>query len=138
VWRATRREITTAYLELRLPTDPAMSSAAADRLAAIELASFQSPLVLSAALRTPGIGQLPSVTRQRDPAAWLAERLHVKYAADSPVLELQLEGRPGDGADDQQILTALIAAQRLALAGDPEGAGRATIRVIQPPLVHGP
>lgn len=56
-----------------------------------------SPLVLSAVLRRPGIGDLGILRREKDPAAWLATNLQVIAPENSDVVQIRLQGdRPDD------------------------------------------
>jgi len=60
---------------------------------------IKSPFVISAALRIPGISQLPMVRREGNPVAWLTDALRVTITGESEILRVSLRGE-----DTEQII----------------------------------
>ena len=78
------------------------NNALADRRT--QAALIRSNFVLNAALRKPGIAQLPSIRDRRDPVAWLRDQLTVGFPGDSEILQITLSGD-----DPSQIVKLLNA-----------------------------
>jgi hypothetical protein len=136
IWNATRREVTTAFLEVRYPVGATATPQEVERLNSTQLALFRSSAVVAEVFANPQIQQLPSVSRQNHPEVWLLSRLETSFASDSPILQLRLEGRHGEGAADAEILRALIDAQKKSAASMLQGGSSgATVRIIQAPVV---
>lgn len=73
-----------------------------------QLAMARSRLVLVAALKLPGISQLPIVRKETDPVEWLERELQADFAVAPEVLRLAIAG------DSPQELVQLINAVRKA------------------------
>ena len=58
-----------------------------------QAALMKSTFVINAALRKPGIGQLPLIKEQDDAATWLTEELRISNPEDSEILSVSLKGR---------------------------------------------
>ena len=65
-----------------------------------------SPFVLTAALRQPGIQQLPMIREESEPLGWLADELRVFYPGDSEILQVSMSGDSGD--DLKKIVDAVV------------------------------
>jgi uncharacterized protein involved in exopolysaccharide biosynthesis len=91
-------------------SDPALAEF---REAQAEL--LRGPLVITAALRMPGIAQLPIVRQQEDPVKWLASRLTVTTRPETKMIGLQLKGN--DPEQLAQLVDALVSAYQDHLAG---------------------
>jgi hypothetical protein len=139
-----RRYRVTAYLEVTLtPTTP--QSLAQAQQACIDL--LRSPSVLNEVVNGGRFGagtrHLATVARQPNPAAWLASRLQIRFAANSPILEITLSGDDSAGdswGDDGLVLYNLIASFERAILNPPPATaaklgGPAAVKVIQKPLV---
>ena len=70
-----------------------------------QAALLKSPFVINAALREPGISQMPLVRdeswpwlfgERQNPVAWLEKELKVEYAEGSEILRLSMHDEPGD------------------------------------------
>jgi hypothetical protein len=57
-----------------------------------QLAKLRSYYVLQAAVRNPGIASLVVFANQRDPVAWLQERVETEYVGNSELLAIRLRG----------------------------------------------
>jgi len=51
-----------------------------------------SRFVLTAALRSPDVANLPSVKREKDPVVWLAKELKVRFPGEAEIMEVALTG----------------------------------------------
>lgn len=51
-----------------------------------------SNLVLNAALRKPGVAQLPCIRQEADPVGWLRNRLSVSFPGNTEILEIAMKG----------------------------------------------
>jgi len=55
-----------------------------------------SKFVLNAALRKPGVSQLPDIREERDPVSWLQQNVKVSYPGNSEILQIAMTGEnPG-------------------------------------------
>ena len=57
---------------------------------------LESPVVLNAALRRPGIAELETIREQEDPVEWLAGALEIVVNDQSEVFKVRLRGKRGD------------------------------------------
>jgi hypothetical protein len=141
--RISRSYRVTAYLEVQLTPTTLQAITDAQR-ACIDL--LRSPAVINDVLDYPpgaGARQLPTIARQSNPAAWLASRLQISFAADLPVLEITLSGRDivGDSwGDDGQVLYRVLDSFQRAILNLPPTisaklGGTPTVKVIQKPVV---
>lgn len=64
-----------------------------------QAALMKSTFVINAALRTPGVSQLPVLKNEEDPAEWLAENLGVANPQDSEILAVTLKGENQDSIE---------------------------------------
>lgn len=63
-----------------------------------------SNLVLNAALRRPGVAQLPSIRAEVDPVAWLRQQLSVSFPGNTEILEIAMNGE-----DPKEVVTIVNA-----------------------------
>lgn len=71
--------------------------------------------VLGAALRQPGISQLPYIRNQVDPIVWLRQKLRVRFADQAEILEISMTG------EDPEQIAAIVNAVKdayMAEVGD--------------------
>jgi capsular polysaccharide biosynthesis protein len=61
-----------------------------DQYRKTQAARIKSPLVLTAALRTPGIADLPVLKEQREPIEWLQDHLNVTSPLETEVLLVKM------------------------------------------------
>ncbi len=73
-----------------------------------------SPFVLTAALRQPGIEQLPMIRAENEPAGWLADELRVFYPGDSEIMQISMSGDSGE--DLKKIVDAVVDAYLYEIA----------------------
>lgn len=67
-----------------------------------QAALMTSNFVLNAALRKPGISQLPCIRDELDPVTWLRKQLTINFPGGSEILEIAMTG------DDPTQLVALV------------------------------
>ena len=73
-----------------------------------------SPFVLTAALREPGITQLPMVAREENQLDWLTDEIRVVYPGDSEIMQV---GMHGDKIEDlKKIVDAVVKAYLYEIA----------------------
>ena len=75
-----------------------------------QAALVRSRLVLSSALKLPGVAQLGVWKEKADPISWLAETLRVSFDAPE-IMRVELDGEPAD-----EVVTVLNAVARAYLA----------------------
>jgi len=63
-----------------------------------------SNLVLNAALRKPGVAQLPSIRAEVDPVTWLRKQLSVSFPGNTEILEIAMSG-----TDPKEVVTIVNA-----------------------------
>ena len=71
--------------------------------------------VLGAALRQPGISQLPYIRNQVDPIVWLRQKIRVRFADQAEILEISMSG------EDPEQIAAIVNAVKdayMAEVGD--------------------
>jgi len=71
--------------------------------------------VLGAALRQPGISQLPYIRSQIDPVVWLRQKIRVRFADQAEILEISMTG------EDPEQIAAIVNAVKdayMAEVGD--------------------
>ena len=74
-----------------------------------------SPFVLTAALRQPGIQQLPMIRAESEnPLGWLADELRVFYPGDSEIMQVGMSGDSGE--DLKKIVDAVVDAYLYEIA----------------------
>jgi len=66
---------------------------------------IKSPFVFQKALREPGIGELPTLAGEKDPAAWLSRNVRAAAPSDSELIEVRLRGE--NAADVNRIVDAI-------------------------------
>ena len=59
---------------------------------------LRSNLVLNAALKQPGVSELPSIKHRTDPIAWLQQNLEAISLKDSELLQVSLAASSGASA----------------------------------------
>ncbi|OHB70176.1 MAG: hypothetical protein A2V70_11725, partial [Planctomycetes bacterium RBG_13_63_9] len=69
-----------------------------------QLGYMTNPQVLTAALRSTEIRELPCVKREKDPVAWLQEELRVSYPGEAEIMEVSMTG------DDPKAVAKLVQA----------------------------
>ena len=95
----------------RLVNDsPPVSDSDWQILCRTQLALLKSNHVLGAALRVPGVANLPLLAKQTDPRQWLANRLDVGFVRDSEILYIRLAGDAGDAEQLKIIVDAVTKA----------------------------
>ena len=73
---------------------------------ATQLALIKSRLVLNAAIRRPGVADLPSLRKQGDPADWLEGQVKAELPSNSELLQLSITG---EAPDDLAALVNAVA-----------------------------
>ena len=96
----------TAWLRVRgRPADPAADTREYEAFRTMQIQLLKSPVVLNAAVRRPGIAELPTLRNQAEPIAWIADSLEFVTKDRSEVMIIRLRG---DRAEDVgQILAAV-------------------------------
>lgn len=106
-WRTIPVEYTaTAWLQVSLERPKVLFETREDdpllRNRQTQTTLVTSNRVLTAALRKPGISQLPYIRNQVDPVMWLRRNLRVRFADQAEILEISMTG------DDPEQLAALV------------------------------
>ncbi len=71
-----------------------------------QAALMKSTFVINAALRKPGLAQLPMIKREEDQAVWLAENMRVANPQNSEILSITLKGE--DREDIKKLVDAVV------------------------------
>jgi succinoglycan biosynthesis transport protein ExoP len=87
-----------------------------DKYRTTQAARIKSPIVLQAALRTPGISELPMIRNEREPIQFLQDELAVVSPLESEVLLIKMRGK-----DAQQLVKIVNAVHDAALDRIVEG-----------------
>lgn len=141
-FRATRDYYVTALLQVEGPGDKPQRAA---QIRGKYLSLITSPEVVAAALATPGINQLGTLSAVRDPRQFVTHRLNALALEDGRTFEVSLHGYTrSEGRystdDDIKILNALINRFEAALAAPPADQeipidDSFSARVIKPPAI---
>lgn len=84
-----------------------LAGGAYDQYRKTQMQLLKSPFVLNAALRRPGIADLPTIREQQSPSDWLAKNLIMSTPSESEVVTLKLRGPIAE--DTAKILNAVTA-----------------------------
>ncbi len=96
------------WLQMRAESGMLGSSVAGyDQYRKTQMQLLKSPFVLNAALRKPGIADLPTIREQPAPSEWLAKNLVMSAPTESEVVTLRLRGPIAE--DTAKILNAVTA-----------------------------
>jgi hypothetical protein len=134
-WRSMQWKSVVAIVEVRTSQSAASSPSQTSAIyQAAEL--LHSPAVMRDALKYVDPTQLDSISKQQPPEVWLANRLHVSVAANSPLIVLTLEDNTGDESSEVQILNAIIKAFKAAVAKAESKDSILDVRTIQSPRVQ--
>lgn len=96
------------WLQMRAESGMLGSNASGyDQYRKTQIQLLKSPFVLNAALRRPGIADLPTIREQPAPADWLAKNLVMSAPTESEVVTLRLRGPIAE--DTAKILNAVTA-----------------------------
>jgi hypothetical protein len=90
---------------LHVRKEDSESQDAYERYRRMQLRLIESPFILTAALRRPGITNREVLRTQKDPVGWLRERIHASAPADSEVVQIRMRGAHPHVL--QQIVTAV-------------------------------
>ena len=71
-----------------------------------QAALIQSPYLVNAALRQPGITQLPMIQREENQVSWYQKQLRVTYAQGSEILMIGMKGE--DGEQIKKLVDAIV------------------------------